>query len=115
MIEDFKRVLANFEIMRILDSTVAFDPVFTTVCYREGWRSMKQGNDCSQESWRCSLTELVGAIVAKVTEQLKKQFPNSPGFSPLIWYILATLREKGCHCNGTKMADRGTLGAISIC
>ena len=86
MIKDFKRVLANFDFERIWDRTVAsFDPEFPTVCNRGGWIAMEQGNDGSQESWKCSLSELGGAIVAEFTEQLNWRFAN---LSRFLWINL---------------------------
>ena len=47
MINNFKRVLANFDFNIIWEDTLLADPDFPTVRNRGGWRAMEQGNDGS--------------------------------------------------------------------
>ena len=80
MIDDFQRLLNDFNLDRIWEDTIQADPAFPVMRERSGWRGIESGNDGSQESWKDSLKDLALTITTKFSEQLSWRFENLKKF-----------------------------------
>ena len=112
MIEDLKRVMANVDLEKIWNDTLAMDPELPVVRARRGWRGMEQGANSSQsthETWKVAMQLIAGRITMGFSDQLTWRFENLDKFK---WVDLVNTRkfeERKTSSSGNTCNDRALI------
>lgn len=113
MIEDFQRVLANVDLDRIWNDTLAVDPELPEVRARRGWRCMEQGTNGAQsthESWKNAMKLTAGRITTGFSDQLAWRFENLEKFK---WVDLVNPRKFDERKTSSSENERSLIKEVS--
>eukprot|EP00794_Sanderia_malayensis_P002228 gene2228-2538_t len=80
MLDDFQRVLENFNYKRVWQDTLLADPDFPAVRARAGWRAMEQGIDGTKDKWKISLETVARQVTKAFSDQMLWRFENLEKF-----------------------------------